>query len=747
MSQTIDDIKRKILSKLNLESEFLSFGINMTGKPSPKGWIKCPSPFNADKLPSCGVCIDNASSFAGYLRIFNSSGPRQAVGFFDLARELSPICSGKEFIEILKYYANKVNVECDLKTKKKTPAAPKGKIIATYDYCDLSGKLIYQVCRLKPKSFRQRRPDPKTPEKWIWNMSGITALPYHIKNVVDNKTIYIVEGEKCADDIIDKLKLPATTMHGGAGKWYPEVLPYFKDKNIILLPDNDNIGKEHMERLAYTFSETVASIKIVELPDLEPKGDISNWIASGGTKEKLLNLCKKTLVYEATEDPIDGLNKTHAVIMVGSKIRILYETKNIFGRPDIQFLTEYDFKTLYANHKIPNPLAGQRGQPKHIQLATAWLGSFKRREYQGIIFEPQVKNDKFYNLFNGFTYQPAPGDWSLFKNHIFENICSKNLRDFDWLMSWLARIVQQPGGEKPGTAVVLRGDRGTGKGVFVEIFGKIFGHHFLQVTNSKQVTGQFNSHLKDCILLFLDEAWFAGDKSSEGVLKGLITSDRHMIELKGKDAFMVSNHVNCIIASNSSWVVPVGNKERRFFLLDISNEHIQDHKYFQAISNQMYKQNGISAMLYDLLSIDISKHNLREAPKTRGLFDQLLQNFSSFEQFWFEKLISNTELGDFDSGTNENNAIQKSKLHDQYVDYCNKMGLKYILSLSIFGKNLTKYCDFDVKQKLGSEQKYVRFYIFPEKTACRNQFSKQVGMKIDWESSQVEKIKNEIDKI
>ena len=747
MSQTIDEIKKEILSKLSLQSEFESFGIKLIGKPSPKGWVKCPSPFAPDKLPSCGVCVDNSSSFAGYLRIFNSSGPRQAIGFFDLARELSSACSGKEFIEILKYYADKAGIECDLKTKKKTPAAPKGKIIATYDYCDLSGKLIYQVCRLKPKSFRQRRPDPKTPEKWIWNMSGITALPYHIKNVVDNKTIYIVEGEKCANDMIDKLKLPATTMHGGAGKWYPEVLPYFKDKNIILLPDNDSIGKEHMERLAYTFSETVASIKIVELPDLEPKGDISNWIAAGGTKEKLLDLCKKTLVYEATEDPIDELNKNHAVIMVGSKIRILYETKSIFGRPDIQFLTEYDFKTLYANRKIPNPLAGQKSQPKHIQLATAWLNSSKRREYQGMIFEPQVKNDKFYNLFNGFAYQPIQGDWSFFKNHIFENICSKNLRDFDWLMSWLARIIQQPGGEKPGTAVVLRGDRGTGKGVFVEMFGKIFGHHFLQVTNSKQVTGQFNSHLKDCILLFLDEAWFAGDKSSEGVLKGLITSDRHMIELKGKDAFMVSNHVNCIIASNSSWVVPVGNKERRFFMLDVSNNHIQDHRYFQAISNQMYKQNGISAMLHDLLSIDISKNNLREAPKTIGLFDQLIQNFSSFEQFWFEKLISNSELGVFDSETNEENVISKSKLHDQYLNYCDKMKINWRDSRSIFGKNLSKYCEFDSIRRTNIDQKRHTCYQFPDKCYARKQFSKQVGMEIDWNAAIGKKRVDEVDKI
>jgi hypothetical protein len=747
MSQTIDDIKREILSKLNLQSEFESFGIKLIGKPSPKGWIKCPSPFNPDKLPSCGVCVDNSSSYAGYLRIFNSSGPRQAIGFFDLARELSLACSGKEFIEILKYYADKVNIECDIKTKKKTPAAPKGKIIATYDYCDLSEKLIYQVCRLKPKSFRQRRPDPKKPELYIWNMDGITALPYHIKNVTNNKTIYITEGEGKCNDLINSFRLPTTTFHGGAGKFWPDVLPYFKDKDIVLLPDNDIAGGDHMQRLAREFQDTVASIKIVELPNLEPKGDISDWIASGGTKEKLLDLCKKISAYEATNDPIDELNLKHAVIKVGGKVRILDETNDISGRPNIQFLTKYDFEILYANRKILNPLAGQKGQPKQIQLATAWLGSPKRREYQGVIFEPQIKNDKFYNLFSGFAYQPIEGNWSLFKNHIFENICSKNLRDFDWLMSWLARIVQKPGGKKPGTAIVLRGERGTGKGVFAEIFGKIFGHHFFAITKSKQVTGQFNAALKECILLNLDESWFAGNKSSEGVLKGLITSDRHMVELKGKDAFMVSNHVNCIIASNSSWVVPVGNKERRFFMLDVSEAYIQNHAYFEAIDDQMYKHGGISAMLYDLLSHDISKHNLREAPKTIGLFDQLLQNLSSFEQFWFEKLISNTELGDFDSETNSYDIISKAKLHNQYIDYCDKMKINWRNSQSIFGKNLAKYCEFENIRRTDTDQNRYTCYQFPDKSSCRKQFSKQVGMKIDWDAGIGKKKVDEVDKI
>ena len=738
MSQIIDDIKKKILSQLNLQSEFKSFGLQLTGKPTAKGWIKCPSPFNPDKFPSCGVCIDSSSSYAGFLRIFNNSGPRQAIGFFDLARELNPDCMGKEFVEILKFYADRTGVEFDLKKKKSEK--PKGKIVATYDYINLSNELIYQVCRLKPKSFRQRRPDPHTPDAWLWNMEGVSSLPYHIRNVTDNQTVYIVEGEKCADDLIKKFSLPATTFHGGAGKWYPEILQYFNGKNLILLPDNDTPGKEHMQRLANAFKNTAKSVKIIELPGLKSKDDISDWIAAGNTKDQFLDLCKKTLEVEETEDPIDELNRTHAIVKIGSKVRILDETTDVSGKPDIQFLSDYDFRILYSNRKVPNPLAGQKGQAKHIPLPNAWLNSPKRREYKGIIFEPKkTKNNEFYNLFRGFAYQPIKGDWSLFKTHIFENICFEDMQNFEWLMSWLARIVQDPGGKKPGTCVVLRGDRGTGKGVFVEIFGKIFGHHFLQITNSKQVTGRFNSHLKDCILLYIDEAWFAGDKSSEGVLKGLITSDSHMIELKGKDAFMVSNHVNGIIASNNDWVVPVGNKERRFFVLDIGNKHIQDHKYFKAIDNQM-SNGGIEAMLYDFMHLDISNHNLREAPKTQGLFAQAMQNFSSFEKFWFEILLSEYNLNEIDG-------VLRSGFYNKYADFCKKINTKYIMTPAIFGKNLAKYCDqIETIQRYYIDKK-TRFYIFPSKDECKKSFSREIGMSIPWKKIKKSKIETEIDEI
>ncbi len=94
---------------------------------------------------------------------------------------------------------------------------------------------------------------------------------------------------------------------------------------------------------------------------------------------------------------------------------------------------------------------------------------------------------------------------------------------------------------------------------------RILGPHFYAIHHTKKLTGNFNSHLKDVILAFADEAFWAGDKQAEGVLKAMITEPFVSIEHKGKDAIQIKNHINICIASNNDWVIPAGMEERRLF--------------------------------------------------------------------------------------------------------------------------------------------------------------------------------------
>jgi hypothetical protein len=399
---------------------------------------------------------------------------------------------------------------------------------------------------------------------------------------------------------------------------------------------------------------------------------------------------------------------------------------------ELKFMTEYSFSLKYRNKEIPNPLAGLKGQSKTTPLAIAWLKSSKRRCYDKVVFAPKGVSKRFYNLYQGLAYDPIQGDWSLFREHLFKNICKGNVFHFDWLMSWMARIVQEPGGERPGTVVVLKGSKGTGKDVFVQAFGKIFGDHFLEVSSQDHIVGKFNNHLRSIILLFANEAWFAGDKAVEGAFKRLITSSSMVIEPKGLDAFSVDNHINCIVASDGDWVVPVGDNERRFFILDVSESHLQDLKYFKAIDNQMYHKGGISAFLYDLMEINYKQHVLRQAPKTKALVYQATLNFSPFQKFWYNILQDGPEWPWHSEGR-----IETKKLHEQYIDFCKNLNFHYRIDNAIFGKFISKYNKIHNEIVLKEQQMIngdrIFFYNFPEKDKCKKKFCQVINNEIEFE--------------
>jgi len=175
----------------------------------------------------------------------------------------------------------------DLFTPRRSPGNRRRRIVSTYDYKDVAGNLLYQVVRFAPKGFKQRRPDGTG--GWIWNLDGVERVLYRLPDLLaasPEEPVYIVEGEKD----VDRLRLAglvATTNPGGAGKWRPEYNQYFKDRHVVLPPDNDAPGRAHAEEVAAALAGVSASTRILVLPDLAPKGDVSDWFDAGGTTEKL----------------------------------------------------------------------------------------------------------------------------------------------------------------------------------------------------------------------------------------------------------------------------------------------------------------------------------------------------------------------------------------------------------------------------------------------------------------------------
>ena len=122
----------------------------------------------------------------------------------------------------------------------------------------------------------------------------------------------------------------------------------------------------------------------------------------------------------------------------------------------------------------------------------------------------------------------------------------------------------------------MQGGARAGKGIFVRAFGRIFGQHFTHISHAKHLTGNFNAHLEDCVVLFVDEGFWAGDKQGEAVLKHLITEPTMIIERKGQNVEQLPNRLHMLMASNSEWVIPAGLDERRFLVLIVADSMKQD---------------------------------------------------------------------------------------------------------------------------------------------------------------------------
>lgn len=452
---------------------------------------------------------------------------------------------------------------------------------------------------------------------------------------------------------------------------------------------------------------------------------VPRWVEEMNARYLVVNEMGKALVYEITKD------ETLARDVL---VRYAFE----------------DLRKLYMNDLVMvEPKPGKESRPK--DKASAWFGHRNRRQYLGgVVFAPgqTVSADKF-NLWRGFAIEPSPGDWSLMRAHLLNVVCAGNKLHFEYLMNWLARMFQCPG-EQGGVAVVLKGGRGTGKGTLGNAVARIIGQHALHITNSKHLTGNFNAHLRDAVFVFADEAFFAGDRAHESVLKGLITEPTLTIEAKHQNAVTAKNVTHILMASNEHWVVPAGEDERRFFVLEVSDRHKQDRAYFDAIHQEMAR-GGLAAMLHDLLQRDLSEFDVYAVPKTKALTDQKLHSLRGV-QAWLRDCLQSAGIEGDDEWNEAGLVITKGRAYTAYGAWSARAHEYAPSSMAVCGKTIKKMLVDCVKEQrlrkkepsaelangvgswnLGTSTERAREWVFAPIAECRAAFEKFMNAKIDWE--------------
>lgn len=445
---------------------------------------------------------------------------------------------------------------------------------------------------------------------------------------------------------------------------------------------------------------------------------------------------------EEAEDPnLRDLNDQFAVISdFGGKCVVLSETyDHALDRARISRQAFADFEKRFQNKRVQIGTKSDGTTPVFEKLGKWWLNHERRRQYDTVTFAPARDLENVYNLWRGFACEARPGDCSLYLDHVRDNVCRGNDLYYQYLMGWFATAVQYPA--RPGyVAIVLRGTRGTGKSFFARTFGSLWGRHFMQVADPKFLVGSFNQHLRDCVVLFGDEAFYAGDRKHESVLKTLITEELLTVEAKYADAETAANYVHLIMASNEDWVVPAGFRERRFLVLDISDERAKDTRYFGAIQKQM-DSGGREALLHLLLSWDLNGFDVRDVPATGALAEQQIHSMTGLYAWWRSKLADGAVL---DSDDDWDQVVPCSTLGHDLTNYMQRCGRDKV-TLNRLDLFLDKVVPGGVTKRRLREPKEVRcldgsltvverprVYQFPSLEACRLHWQRHIEAGAKW---------------
>ena len=416
------------------------------------------------------------------------------------------------------------------------PKKQKPRIVKAYDYTDEKGNVVHQTLRLEPKSFRQRKPDGKG--GWIWKLGDTKTILYNLPEIIaadPKEPVWIVEGEKDADALNNHGHL-ATTCPMGAGKWREHYNEYLRGRKVIVCPDNDKAGMEHLETVAGHLDGIAAEIKAVNWSELDftppPGYDVSEHIAKGAPLDTIIEtLTTPAEVLELTQETETGeeLPEIHRNATDQKYWMQNTHTQN-WHAVNMREMTA-DLKTAGLSKEEADS-AISRGRHENsvdgvLQLAGRSRGLFESSK--GKVLVPRAK----------YKIQPEKGDWDVTKALIRGMFHGKdnNTTQYDVFMSWLARAWRAYTQEQILVAQFLHiaGAAGSYKTYLVEhVLSPLFGQ-IAELNRHLVSDQQFNADLFKGFLWVADDPQLPRNGQVNHELIKAIAVSSQTCRLEGKN--------------------------------------------------------------------------------------------------------------------------------------------------------------------------------------------------------------------
>jgi hypothetical protein len=435
---------------------------------------------------------------------------------------------------------------------------------------------------------------------------------------------------------------------------------------------------------------------------------------------------------DKTNDPVLKYNEEFAFCLEGGSSTILWETTDIDDRFYLDRLKLTSYHERFASDKVK---VGEVWKP----ATKVWLAHPERRTYDRVVFAPGIDVPKsHYNLWSGFSETPIRTDEKptqqmqdgvgAFLEHMKENICVEDF-EFKWLLSFFAHLIQSPG-EKPLVALVIRGPKGTGKDSLIDRVGHLISRYYVMASDPRFLYGNFNAHLEHCLLLTLNEAFWSGDKKAEGILKNLITGNKHLIERKGKEVVAVKNFTRVVILGNERWMVPATADERRFAVFDIGEKRRGDTKFFYDMRKNM-EAGGYKYLLRYLIDYKIDA-DINIAPNNTALLNQKIEALGPMQQWWRDCLEEGYILGYPVGGESWPQDMGCEDLRAAFYRDCKDRGIRsWLPSATAFGREILPLTWAHHYRKRDGNDLHYRYKI-PTLEDCRAKWDKMYGMKSQW---------------
>jgi hypothetical protein len=427
----------------------------------------------------------------------------------------------------------------------------------------------------------------------------------------------------------------------------------------------------------------------------------------------------------AFSDALSAMQQQYALLrMVGTfyavDIKALATLTDRGIAPKFEPLKRSD-ATLLIIREVTKQFPGVNGK----LVAKDFFVSPKTVCHLGVEFNPAGSSENFLNLWVASTITPRDGSAKLIREYLLNGICSGNKRNFRYLVKYLAHALQRPW-EKPGVMIILLGGQGTGKGTLAYILHKIWSATYLQVHQVKSVTGSFNASLERAFIVWLDEVIFAGNRSATDSLKSLVTEPVIHINEKFQPARQINSFHRFFGASNSDFYKATDHDDRRDFVLRVSDDHKDDHEYWNALYSEI-DNGGVEALVHILLKKDLSSFNVREKPSTDELMRQKLKSLTPVPRWWYDCLCRNEII----AGSGWPKFVSTDSVINEVFDTsCGKLSQKPA-AIEV-AKFLAEFCPSLNKKQTTIDGARQRGFLLPILKQARAEFETYMGGELTW---------------